>query len=152
MAVGCSALSPASSSIGGPSCWAIPCSSRVTDHNPSMISPVHAATAPARIRVLPKLNSLTGIPKPIATRPANRQPIPAINITAFIKPTPGPRPQSSQPPNATIPSYCAPGQPAIAGVVPTVEARHHVRSLDQAIAALHQGIWATIANYLVIQL
>ena len=28
-----------------------------------MMSPVQATTAPARIRVLPKLNSLTGIPK-----------------------------------------------------------------------------------------
>jgi hypothetical protein len=54
-----------------------------------MINPAHAATAPARISVLPKLNSLTGIPNPIAKNPANRQAIPATNIAIIIKLTPG---------------------------------------------------------------
>jgi hypothetical protein len=38
---------------------------------------------PARINVLPKLNSLTGIPKRIARRPANKATVPAT-IKAII--------------------------------------------------------------------
>lgn len=85
--VGCSVESRP---IPGPSRWAIFFNSRTTAHRARMTSPVHAATAPVRINVLPKLNSLTGIPKPIARRPANRQPIPATNSTTIIKLTPGP--------------------------------------------------------------
>ena len=80
----------------GPNRRAIFFNSPTTTQRPNMISPVHAVTAPERIRVLPKLNSLTGIPKPIASRPANKQPIPTTNITIIIKLTPGPRPKCSQ--------------------------------------------------------
>ena len=84
-----------------------------------MIIPVQAATVPVRIKVLPKLNSLTGIPKPIARRPANRQPIPAINHTTVIELTPGLRSKRSQAANATILSYSAHGQPPILLAVPS---------------------------------
>jgi len=62
-----------------------------------MIAPEQAATTPARIIVLPKLNSLIGIPYTIAARPANSRPVPAPNNTAIIEPTPGPRAHGSQP-------------------------------------------------------
>jgi hypothetical protein len=127
--VGNNAVPKLSAGKVGPSRSAIPRSSRTTDHNPSITSPVHAALAPARISVLPKLNSFTGIPKPIATSPANRQPIPASNITTIIKPTLGPQSQRSRTPDATIPSYCASGQPTIAGVVPAM--LHCTSEVDQ---------------------
>jgi hypothetical protein len=99
-----------------PGCSAMFFNSRTTAQRLSIIMPVQAVTTPVTIRVLPKLNSLTGIPNPIPRRPANKMPIPAINTTSIIEITPRPRPKGSQPPNATIPSYCAYRQPAIAGV------------------------------------
>ena len=45
-----------------PSRRATSCSSRAITHRPSMIKPEQAATAPDKIIVLPKLNSLTGMP------------------------------------------------------------------------------------------
>ena len=44
-----------------------------------MIKPVQAAIAPTTIRVLPKLNSFTGIPNATATSPPSKAPIPAIS-------------------------------------------------------------------------
>ena len=70
-----------------------------------IINPAQAVTVPARIRVLPKLNSLTGIPKPTARRPASKQPIPATNIPVIIKTTPRLRSATRTGPVATIPSY-----------------------------------------------
>ena len=61
----------AAAGLAGPRRRAMFCSSRTTTARPSMMMPVQAATAPARIRVLPNLNSLTGIPKAIARRPAS---------------------------------------------------------------------------------
>jgi len=57
----------------------------------SMIAPVQTPVTPARISVLPTLNSLFGIPTPIASRPAKTRPIPAINIATIIEPTPNSR-------------------------------------------------------------
>src|ERR1700694_5237611 len=119
----------------GPSRRAIFFSSRTTIHRPSMIIPVHAATAPVTIKVLPKLNSLTGIPKPIARRPANRKPIPAINHTTIIELTPGLRSKCSQAAYATILSYCAPRQPAIAGPVPVKQENPEFNSYPAVIRA-----------------
>ena len=70
-------------------------------------------TVPAMIRVLPILNSLIGIPNPIATRPASTRPIPATNSTTIIESTPRPRPKCSPAAVATIPSYCVHRQPPI---------------------------------------
>jgi hypothetical protein len=62
-----------------------------------------------------------------------------------------------KPPDATIPSYCARRQRTIAGAVPAEEevnsdpARHAgIRQVFclLTIAALHQGNYATIHNYL----
>ena len=53
-----------------------------------MTNPVQAATVPVKIRVLPKLNSLTGIPNPIAARPASKRPMPATNKKNTIELTP----------------------------------------------------------------
>ena len=50
--------------------------------------PVQTATTPTRIKVLPKPNSLIGIPKAIARKPANTEPIPAISKTIIINLTP----------------------------------------------------------------
>ena len=63
---------------------AISLSSRITIQRPSMIAPVHAVITPARISVLPKLNSLTGIPKAIPSKPASKKPIPAIKSAINI--------------------------------------------------------------------
>src|SRR5258708_39064664 len=93
-------------------------SSRTAVHRPSIIIPVHAAIAPTRIKVLPKLNSLTGIPKAIARMPANSRPIPAINTTTIIELTPGPRSRYAQAANATILPYGPHRQPAIVVAVP----------------------------------
>ena len=118
-----------------PSCRAIFFSSRTTIQRPSIIIPVQATIAPVRIRVLPKLNSLTGIPKPIATRPANRKPIPAINNTATIELPPGRAPKCAQAAYATIPSYCAHRQRTIAAAGSREGIQSGNFSIRQAIRA-----------------
>ena len=80
-----------------PGCSAMFFNSRTTVQRASMIMPVHATIAPARIRVLPKLRS-SSIPKPTVTRPASNMPIPAINSATIIEIIPRPRPKGSQPP------------------------------------------------------
>ena len=80
-----------------------------------MITPVQATIAPGEDQGVAETELLDGIPKPIASRPASRKPTPAINSTAIIEFTPRPRPKCAQAAYATIPSYCAHRQPAIAG-------------------------------------
>ena len=63
-----------------------------------MIAPVQTPITPVMISVLPVLNSLIGIPKPIASRPARTRPIPATNITNTIKPTLSRARNARQPP------------------------------------------------------
>src|SRR5258708_7790660 len=76
-ASGCTAASPCGSAeIPVPSRRATFFSSRTAIQRPSMIAPVQTPITPVRISVLPKLNSLTGIPKPIASRPAKTKPNP----------------------------------------------------------------------------
>ncbi|MBV9529745.1 MAG: hypothetical protein JO283_01405 [Bradyrhizobium sp.] len=60
--------------------------SRSTKASARTIIPLQTATAPARIKVLPKLNSLTGIPSTIASRPDSTAQIPAISKAIIIKP------------------------------------------------------------------
>ena len=159
-AAGCS-VACESTATPAPSSRAIFFSSRTTVQMPSRIIPVHAVIAPARIRVLPKLRS-SWTPKPTVRRPASTRPSPAINRTTLIEFTPGPRQKCPQAPHATIPSYCAQRQPTIAGEVPR-EGPHVNGSAPQfrrravwacrdfhlvTIAALHQGNYATIPNYL----
>jgi hypothetical protein len=99
-----------------PSRRAISFKARTTIQMPSRIAPVQAPMTPVRIRVFPKLNSLTGIPKPIARRPASKKPIPAINKTAIIESPPGLK--YAQAAYATIPSYWAHRQRPIESPVP----------------------------------
>src|SRR5204863_9291992 len=96
---------PARLSLGHvePSCCPIFFSSRTALQRPSISAPVKATIAPVRIRVLPKLNSLTGIPKPIATRPANRKQIPPINSAAAIDSSPACVRNARRP---RMPRYC----------------------------------------------
>ncbi len=77
---------------------AIVFSSRTATHSPSMIAPVQTPITPAMISVFPVLNSLIGIPKPIASRPATTRPIPATNIRKAIKPTLSRARNARQPP------------------------------------------------------
>ena len=58
----------------------------------NMIAPVQTPITPVIMRVLPVLNSLIGIPKPIASRPAKTRPMPTTNITNIIEPTPAAAP------------------------------------------------------------
>src|SRR6478609_3026269 len=88
---GRTAASPDSSAAPGPSRWAMIFSSLTAVQRASMIAPVQTPVTPARISVLPTLNSLFGIPTPIASRPAKTRPIPAINIATIIEPTPNSR-------------------------------------------------------------
>jgi len=60
--------------------------------------PVQAATAPATIMVLPRLNSLIEIPKANRQQARSRKPNPATNNTAIIELTPGRHQASPHPP------------------------------------------------------
>src|SRR3569623_2257036 len=62
--------------------------SRAIMPRPIRMSPVEATTAPHRIIVLPKENSLIGIPNRMATTPAQNTNVPASN-NAIITQTPG---------------------------------------------------------------
>ena len=95
-------------------CGAMFFSSRPTIQRPSMIMPVQAATAPATISVLPKLNSLTGIPNPIASETGQQQANPGDQQHNHHRTHPRAAPETLAAANATIPSYCAHRQPAIA--------------------------------------
>src|SRR5882672_2703226 len=88
---GISALDSAAASA--PSRRAIFFNSLTAIQRPISSIPVQAAIVPATIRVLPKPNSLIGIPNPIATRPANRKPIPVTNNRTTIELTPQPAPK-----------------------------------------------------------
>ena len=77
-----------------------------------MMIPVQTPTTPARIRVLPKLNSLTGSPEQDRHETRQHAPIPAINKTIIINLNPSALAARTR--LATIPSYCVPRQPAIA--------------------------------------
>ena len=73
-------------------------SSRTAIQRPSMITPVQTAITPAMISVLPTLNSLIGMPKPIASRPATTRPIPATNITTHHQTNPCSRARNARKP------------------------------------------------------
>lgn len=142
--------------------------SRTAIQRPSMIAPVQTPITPVRISVLPKLNSLTGIPKPIASRPAKTKPNPATNMTTIIELTPAAALETlaSRQRHDTVILCASPtgnygaGSPKIG---PRLEdsgqhfaARRPARPrpyfyrlpIDMPYVALHQENYATIANYL----
>ncbi len=80
-----------------PSPRAILRNSRSAIQMPIMIAPVQFVTAPVMIKVLPKLNSLTGRPTAICASPARKKPIPAINNAIAIELSPA-APKTAQPP------------------------------------------------------
>ena len=86
-------ISPRGSGIPAPSRRPMIFSSRIAIQRAIMIAPEQTPSAPIRISVLPKLNSLTGTPKPIASRPAKTRPIPATNTPIAIEPTPAAAPE-----------------------------------------------------------
>ena len=150
-----------------PSRRAISFNSFTAIQKPISSIPVHAATVPAIIRVLPNSNPMIRVPYPSAARPAKSRPIPATNnTTTLIELTPWPRPKCSQPP---LPRYrhiaCTanrqlwdnPSENRSAtrprhGFRPSIlvgQAADPTKVLSPpANAALHQGIYATIPNYL----
>ena len=83
--------------------------SRTTRSWAKTINPLQRATVPTRIMVLPKLNSLTGMPNTIAAAPPSTAQIPASNNAIIIKPTPKAA-HSTRASLATILPYCAHGQ------------------------------------------
>ena len=90
--------------------------SRTVIQSASMMAPVQTPITPAIISVLPVLNSLIGIPKPIASRPATTRPIPAINMTNIIELTLSrARTLASRPRHDTV-ILCAPPPPIASGV------------------------------------
>ena len=75
-----------------PSLRAMFLNSLTATQSANMIAPLQTPITPVTMRVLPVLNSLIGIPKPIASRPAKTSPIPTTNITNIIEPTPAAAP------------------------------------------------------------
>ena len=59
-------------------------------YSPIKTSPVHATIDPARIIVLPKLNSLIGIPKTTVRRPMQKTTVPPINSAIISSSRPAP--------------------------------------------------------------